>query len=226
MLVCPFDNKTAPWAWPVHGYWVLNKFTISFITINICSRSYSPSTLTVNKAIWKYEKQTHRGTDLIIYWISSRSQHTTLPVKSGWGRLLSQHYHPSGNVVHAFMNVPDVEPPKFTNGCPSTQRQFSGPLGAAVILTWKDPTTSDNSRGDVTMTSDPVSGSPFSPGHHVVRITATDPEGNAASCVFHIFIQSRYTYYASVVLPFSRYHVCVHPPRIESCLTILTFSDF
>ena len=89
------------------------------------------------------------------------------------------------------MNVPDVEPPKFTSGCPLNKQEFSDPLGTAVNLIWNDPAASDNSGGTVTLTSNPASGSLFLPGIHTVRITARDHEGNAASCVFFINVQSK-----------------------------------
>ncbi|XP_070200226.1 uncharacterized protein [Littorina saxatilis] len=92
----------------------------------------------------------------------------------------------------------DTTVPTFTNGCPPDLQQYSGPLGAAVTLTWTDPVTSDNSGGSVTLTSQPVSGSSFPPGLHRVTITAADPAGNKAFCSFSINVQVRRCPFLSV----------------------------
>ncbi|XP_076471109.1 uncharacterized protein LOC143301006 [Babylonia areolata] len=85
----------------------------------------------------------------------------------------------------------DKEPPKFPQGCPPDIQEFAAPLGAPVALTWHDPSTTDNSGEEVTLSSDPRSGSLFPPGFHTVRVTATDAAENSRSCRFQVYIQER-----------------------------------
>ena len=56
-------------------------------------------------------------------------------------------------------------------------------------MTWTDPDVSDNSGLDVTLTSDVAKGAELGPGFHVIRITATDMSGNAASCNFVVTME-------------------------------------
>ncbi|XP_070189502.1 P-selectin-like [Littorina saxatilis] len=85
----------------------------------------------------------------------------------------------------------DVEAPIFTNGCPTNQHVFSGPLRVPVTVTWTDPVATDNSGGLVTLTSDPGKGSRVGPGVHTVWINATDTAGNVESCTFKVIIEVR-----------------------------------
>nr|UTK45904.1 sushi, HYR, ephrin receptor-like, and EGF domain-containing protein [Crepidula fornicata] len=85
----------------------------------------------------------------------------------------------------------DAEAPEFTNGCPANQQLYSGPLESPVNVTWTEPDVTDNSNGTVSVTSSHAQGSSLGPGFHIIRLTATDPSGNTAHCVFVVAVQVR-----------------------------------
>ncbi|KAK7466019.1 hypothetical protein BaRGS_00037420, partial [Batillaria attramentaria] len=84
----------------------------------------------------------------------------------------------------------DVEPPLFSGGCPSNMELESGPLESPVNVTWIPPSVTDNSGGKVTVVSQPPQGSPFGPGLHAVRITATDENNNVGVCGFFVTVRA------------------------------------
>ena len=87
------------------------------------------------------------------------------------------------------LRFPDVQAPTFSSGCPANQHLYSGPLEAPVAVTWTDPVTQDNSGLAVTLSSSVAKGTTLGSGVHVVKIIATDTEGNSASCSFVIQMQ-------------------------------------
>ena len=58
--------------------------------------------------------------------------------------------------------------------------------GCAAIVTWNPPVVTDC--GDVTLTSDRVPGTLFSPGTTRVVYTATDDSGNSSTCEFNVIV--------------------------------------
>ncbi|XP_072028523.1 uncharacterized protein [Amphiura filiformis] len=95
---------------------------------------------------------------------------------------------PSGNqATNSFMiTVKDDELPSIT-GTPSDIITVQDGNSAVAAVSWADPTVSDNS-GDVTLTSDPTSGSHFPIGKSTVTFTATDRSGNQATNSFKITV--------------------------------------
>ncbi|XP_072044230.1 hyalin-like [Amphiura filiformis] len=83
-------------------------------------------------------------------------------------------------------NSDDSERPTIT-GTPSSINTTTDANSATAVVSWTDPTTSDNS-GFVTLTSDATSGSKFSYGTTTVTFTATDPSGNQATDFFTITV--------------------------------------
>ncbi len=62
--------------------------------------------------------------------------------------------------------------------------------GSVVAVTWNPPSASDNSgEYSVTVNDNHVSGETFAIGVYSVIYTATDPSGNAETCVFVITVK-------------------------------------
>ena len=83
-------------------------------------------------------------------------------------------------------SISDIEAPVIS-GCPSAQ---SGPtdLGNATrVVSWTEPTASDNS-GTQTLTSTHDPGNPFPIGTTMVTYTSIDDAGNDDTCKFNIVV--------------------------------------
>ena len=83
----------------------------------------------------------------------------------------------------------DSEPPKIT--CPSKIRTNNSLHQPHAVITWVEPTYSDNSVGidplaEVTVTSSHKSGNKFLIGSHTVQYTVRDGVGLAAKCSFKV----------------------------------------
>ena len=89
-----------------------------------------------------------------------------------------------------FLFVPvDSEPP--TISCPKNIRTNNSLHQDHAVITWVEPTYSDNSIGDdplaeVTVTSNFKSGQKFLIGKHLVHYTVKDAKGLTAKCSFYV----------------------------------------
>lgn len=80
----------------------------------------------------------------------------------------------------------DCTPPVIT--CPANITQNADPNVCSARVTYA-PTASDNSGGPVSIVCTPPSGSTFSLSTRTVTCTATDSEGNSASCSFTVTVR-------------------------------------
>ena len=74
------------------------------------------------------------------------------------------------------------------SGIPSDSIQSTDVGASTALVTWSEPTTSDNS-GTVNLTSSHSSGSTFSIGDTIVTYTAVDASSNSANVTFTITIE-------------------------------------
>ncbi|XP_072033083.1 hyalin-like [Amphiura filiformis] len=95
---------------------------------------------------------------------------------------------PSGNqATDSFtIIVTDNEDPTF-DGTVSNITANTDMNQSYAIVTWSEPTASDNS-GSVTLTTDYNPGDEFSIGNTYVTYTATDPSGNSAALSFTVTV--------------------------------------
>ena len=80
----------------------------------------------------------------------------------------------------------DEETPTIT-GVPSDIEQSTDVGSSTAVVTWPEPTTSDNS-GSLNLTSSHSSGSTFSIGDTIVTYTAADASSNSANATFTITV--------------------------------------
>jgi hypothetical protein len=84
------------------------------------------------------------------------------------------------------VTVVDIEPPAIA--CPANVVAVTpDPGGTTAVVTYPDPTVSDNCPG-TTFVCTPPSGSTFPVGATTVTCTATDASGNTASCAFIVTV--------------------------------------
>ena len=81
----------------------------------------------------------------------------------------------------------DNEAPVFSN-CPTDIAAEAQPGTTETTVSWVAPTATDNVNGIVTPTVNFPSGSIFSGGSTEVVYTATDSQGNTATCSFNVVI--------------------------------------
>ncbi len=81
--------------------------------------------------------------------------------------------------------APDVTPPVIS-GCPANIATVTA--SNSIVVNWTPPTATDNCGGSVSLTSTHNPGSQFMLGSTTVTYTATDAAGNAANCVFNVFV--------------------------------------
>ena len=88
-------------------------------------------------------------------------------------------------------SVTDNNPPVITN-CPG-RMQVSAPFGSAsAVVTWTEPTASDDS-GFVQQTLRTHSpGSVFNAGTTTVRYIYEDGSGNTAECMFDVVVTGKF----------------------------------
>ena len=67
------------------------------------------------------------------------------------------------------------------------------PSLATAIVTWTEPTASDNSQSEVTLVPSKPSGSTFDLGKTTVRYLATDEAGYTSECTFQVTVQGKMT---------------------------------
>ncbi|MBX7240958.1 MAG: HYR domain-containing protein [Bacteroidia bacterium] len=97
---------------------------------------------------------------------------------------------PSGNsVVCSFtITINDTENPVIT-GCPANINQGSDPGVCGAVINWTTPSVNDNCPGTVlTQTQGQASGSIFPLGTQTIEYTATDANGNTATCQFTVTV--------------------------------------
>lgn len=99
----------------------------------------------------------------------------------------------AGNTaVCAFdVTIVDVEPPVFV-GCPGNNTVNNTPGVCGAIVSWTPPSASDNCAG-LTVTSNYTPGSVLPIGTTTVTYTATDAQGNTATCSFDITVNDNQT---------------------------------
>ena len=104
--------------------------------------------------------------------------------------------HPStlelGGVCNwaAFFVFADIEAPHIT--CSGDQSVKADKDRPTAMLTWRTPTTSDNSGHVSDVFCNPQSGTNFTIGETVVVCEAVDGSGNTAECSFQINIAGDY----------------------------------
>ncbi len=84
------------------------------------------------------------------------------------------------------ITVIDTEAPIITN-CPTNMTIPSG-IACDTVVTWVEPTITDNCDNNVTVVVSPALGTPFMVGTTTVTYTATDASGNVSSCSFDITV--------------------------------------
>jgi hypothetical protein len=96
----------------------------------------------------------------------------------------------SGNKSTCFFNVTvaDRQPPAIN--CPNNITVVAQQGQPSAIVNYPPPTVSENSP-DVTMVSEPASGTSFPIGTTTVTATATDSSGNRSTCSFTVTVLDR-----------------------------------
>ena len=97
----------------------------------------------------------------------------------------------------------DNEPPQFQDGtCPSDVDVVAGAGMAYRMVSWTNPSATDNTGDAPTIVCTPQSGSNFMIGTQDVTCTATDAAGNKATpdCIFEVAITG-YLYFIWHHLP-------------------------
>ncbi len=85
----------------------------------------------------------------------------------------------------------DTEQPVIT-GCPN-DIQVQAPDGlTSTVVTWIEPTATDNSGIEPTRVRTRVPGSSFSIGTTEVQYTFSDQAGNVALCTFDVIVTRKY----------------------------------
>lgn len=95
-----------------------------------------------------------------------------------------------GNTVTCSFNVIVADGTKpVISGCPNEDIVAEASASCGVVVTWDEPTATDNCR--VAMTSTHNSGDTFEPGTTQVVYTATDSLGNVATCSFQVIVEDK-----------------------------------
>ncbi|XP_022082302.1 mucin-2-like isoform X2 [Acanthaster planci] len=104
---------------------------------------------------------------------------------------------PSQNYARCvfFINIEDGSPvadnvPPTINNCPNDISVTATSGANIAVVTWTEPTATDNAPGTVTLQSPTGSGSSFNLGSTVVTYTATDASGNQATCSFTVTVNA------------------------------------
>ena len=78
----------------------------------------------------------------------------------------------------------DSESPSII--CPDDIVQATDPGRYLAIVTWEDPTITENSGKPPTVLVSPESGSDFPAGNSTVLVSAEDEDMNRANCTFNV----------------------------------------
>ena len=92
--------------------------------------------------------------------------------------------------IFHFVLIQDTENPVIT-GMPSNIQQNTDAQLTTATVTWTPPTASDNSRGNVVLTSSHNPGHVFDIGTFTVTYTATDPYSNVATVSFTVTVKGQ-----------------------------------
>ncbi|OWY26051.1 hypothetical protein BVG80_00640, partial [Sphingobacteriales bacterium TSM_CSM] len=91
------------------------------------------------------------------------------------------------NACTALVTLTDVSPPTFTY-CP-TDITVPADADCIALVSWTDPTATDNCSATVSLTGGSPNGSYFGFGTTPVSYVATDPAGATANCSFNVTVQ-------------------------------------
>ena len=94
----------------------------------------------------------------------------------------------AGNIDSCKFNVTisDMDAPVFTD-CP-TNMTISLGVNCDTIVTWTEPTITDNCDNNVSVVASPPLGTVFMAGTTTVTYTATDASGNVSTCSFDVTV--------------------------------------
>ena len=98
--------------------------------------------------------------------------------------------HTLSNFVPTETSAPDTTPPVIS-GCPSNIPVTISPGETSALVTWDEPTATDDSSGAVDVGRSHAPGSSFPVGSAVVLYSFTDTSGNLARCVFIVTVSGR-----------------------------------
>ncbi len=109
----------------------------------------------------------------------------SLSTSQKW-KFKASRYHTQYNTSY-ISTIADVEDPVFAN-IPNDKTQSTDPGLPTSVVSWTEPTASDNS-GSVTQTSSHNPGDVFPIGDTVVTYTAVDPYGNSKTKSFVVTVE-------------------------------------
>ena len=97
----------------------------------------------------------------------------------------------NGNVGQCSLTVyfVDLTPPVITS-CPADVTVYTAPGLCSNVVTWSEPTATDNCTqlGPITWKNSHLSGATFNEGTTTVKDTAVDASGNIAICAFNVTV--------------------------------------
>jgi hypothetical protein len=111
------------------------------------------------------------------------------------------------------INVQDTTPPVLS-GCPTDIDVNADAGDCTAVVTWTDPTATDNCDTTPTVVCSPVSGSTFSGGTTTVTCTATDDCLNESECTFDVTVSA----YNELVVDLALQPTIV-APSLTRCIT-------
>ncbi|XP_072017253.1 hyalin-like [Amphiura filiformis] len=82
----------------------------------------------------------------------------------------------------------DMEAPVIS-GCPKNEAMNTDPGKPFVVVSWTNPTATDNSEVPSEVYCNPASGTNFAIGLTNVTCVATDGDSNIATCSFSVFVE-------------------------------------
>ncbi|XP_038062206.1 adhesion G-protein coupled receptor G4-like [Patiria miniata] len=122
------------------------------------------------------------------------------------------------------VTVNDKEKPVFS-WCPTSFSRGASPGLDCTLVTWSDPTASDNSGVNPSIDCQPTSGVEFRVGDQLVTCTAADGAGNQQECSFTVTVialdwctDTMYEY-SGGYLTFQKTKVTENQTSVEECVT-------
>jgi len=97
----------------------------------------------------------------------------------------AQDYSGNSNACSFTVTVLDKQAPVLS-GCPGNLTNYVPSGSTSAVVTWSQPTATDNCDGNVPVVCTPPSGSLFSAGLTIVTCLASDTSGNTNSCSFTV----------------------------------------
>jgi hypothetical protein len=85
------------------------------------------------------------------------------------------------------VTVLDNQAPALS-GCPGNLTKYVPPGASNAVVTWSNPTATDNCDGVVPVFATPTNGSTFNLGVTPVTCGATDSSGNTRTCTFNVTV--------------------------------------